>query len=45
MPIHIAGVIGIPTICQCVCWPIMNIGTCASTPASTSRQPDQNAMG
>ena len=36
-PIHISSVIGMPTICQCVCSPIMNIGRCANTPASTSR--------
>ena len=45
MPTHISGVIGIPTIRQCVCSPIRNIGPCASTPATISAQPAQNATG
>src|SRR3546814_15961495 len=45
MPHSIHASIGMPTICQCVCRPIMNIGMCEATPARISAQPAQNASG
>ena len=33
MPIHISVVIGMPTICQCVCAPSRNLGWWATSPA------------
>ena len=36
---------GMPTICQWVCWPIMNMGRCENTPSVTSRLLAQKASG
>ena len=45
MPTSIVVSIGMPTIWYPFDAPIMNIGICASTPATMAIQPSQTAIG